>query len=218
MSSSEAASSGHRTARRHRNHRSSDTSGSGTRVHRWSQRSQILLGALSLSVVIIFFLILFFSIKFYSLSRENAELTRSMREAQRELEPLRKEVVQLREDLKALVEKRLPRMMPLEFDKVIALDERYVKNISFTLMKKDQEQSYEYKIVLQNDSLSTVEPDLRVYLFNRSGLQVGMSQIRGDASMGLGEVRSYTRVIETEPEEEPAYFMVRLTKEKEIRF
>lgn len=183
------------------------------KVHRWSRRSRLLGAALALSLLIIFFLILFFGIKVYSLNQENEALLVQVRQNEQELVPLRTEVVQLRQEVEALVQDRLPHLEPLIYDEVIPLNEGYAKHIAFTLVKKGDEQKHEYKLVLQNDSLSTVEPLIEVYLFDRRGIQVGVSKIEGDVSMGLGEVRSYTRTIVTERGETPAYFMVRLREE-----
>lgn len=184
-------------------------------TRRWSPRSRTLAWALAISVALSVLLIAFFGIRVSMLQNENSTLTRQMREAERDLAPMRQELAQLKKDLEALVEGRLPHLRRLEYDKVIPLAEGYAKNIAFTLVKRGQEESYEYKLVVQNDSLSTVDPDLKLYLFDKTGIQVGVSRISGEAPMGLGEVRSYTRMVNTEEDATPAYFMLRLTQDRD---
>ncbi|MDV7391936.1 hypothetical protein RZS08_11300, partial [Arthrospira platensis SPKY1] len=70
----------------------------------------------------------------------------------------------------------------------------------------------------QNNTRSLVWPEIRIYLFNALGIQVGGAAIGTQeptalktSSLGVGEVRSYAGSLELiDPNEAPRYFLVRI--------
>lgn len=192
-------------------------------IYRWSRRSKLLLVGVGFSLITIFFLILFFGIRVYSLNKENESLRENLKYSEKELNLLKPEVLQLREDLKALVENRIPRLKKLEYDKVIPLDAEYLKNIVFTLTKDGQKQYYEYKLVMENNTPFVIWPELKIYFFDELGIQVGVEEIgtsketlsaEGKHSLGSGEVRSHSSRISLSEDEAPVYFMIRVRDEQ----
>ena len=185
----------------------------GRRLRPWSRRSKMLAVLLAIVILVSFFIALFLSIRLFKLSDENSGLIISVRQSQIELDKLRPEVEELRAGMNDLVEGRIPNLRPLEFDKVIALDENYVKNIAFTLASNADEKRYEYKFVMNNQSIYVVWPRVRILMFDNMGIQVGLAEMRGDYSansqssnLAPSEVRSYSSKIVLTEGDDPVYF------------
>jgi hypothetical protein len=126
------------------------------------------------------------------------------------------ELETVKAELDALVKSRLPGLMPLKYDETIEVDERYIRNIIFTLVNNGTKRYYEYRLVMQNDSLSVVRPDVEILLFNDIGVQIGAAQVDymdGSAevtrsALNPGDVRSYTSSIQLNRDEKPRYFLI----------
>ena len=185
---------------------------SGSSSNTWRRRSRILTIALVLALLVIFFLLLFFGTQLYTLNQENQELVFLLRTTQKELEQLQPIITELREDRKALVESRFPRLKPMEFEKVIELDQAYVKSIVFNRLND----GFEYKLITQNDSYYRVWPEIKIFYFNEVGIQIEGIQIGGpseapaageSSSLAPDEGRSYPGTISLTGEL-PTYFMV----------
>ncbi|MFA5984472.1 MAG: hypothetical protein WC782_10695 [Methylococcaceae bacterium] len=149
--------------------------------------------------------------------KENYELKRLNDLQLAELESLRPELAKLRTELDSLIQSRLPHLTKLEFDQIIPINQDNVKNINFTLAGTAEKKQYEYKLTLENRSLSAIFPQIDIVLFNRAGIQVGIAQIgidehgtRTSVAVDKGETRSYTSIIPlNQNHTEPEYFIVR---------
>ena len=133
-----------------------------------------------------------------------------------EVNRLEEEMAALRVQLDELVRGRIPNLQPLEFDVTVASDQRYFKNISFTLTGTQTNKRYEYRVVLNNDSTSTVRPHVTIFLFDSFGAQVeARSLTLEDATSDVetsglkpGETRAYSNHIDLARDAEPSYFLV----------
>jgi hypothetical protein len=151
--------------------------------------------------------------------KENAELSLAERKQAQELELLRPQVQKLQDDIAAMAQSRLPGLSRLEFDKVIAVDQDYVKNIVFTAAGKGDEKHYEYKIVMHNGTLNLVHPQVDILFFDHLGIQVGLSRlgVQKDGTPTLemldrGEIRSFSSKIELTDKAQPEYFRLKIWK------
>ena len=121
----------------------------------------------------------------------------------------------LKHEIKELTLNRLPGLIKLNYDKVLSVDKQYVKNIVFTRTGKNGIHLYEFKVVLENHD-SALQPALKVILFDRNGVQVGMSELNSKAEFGTvlrldqDEVRSHYAVVQLPGDAEPEYFQVLL--------
>lgn len=193
---------------------------SGRRERAWSRRSKLLLGLVVLLALVTFFTGLLLGTRLYALDRQNRMLRSELSEAQETLRQFVPEVQQLRQDLDDLVRGKLPRLRELEYDRVLPLDQGYLKNIAFTEVRTRSARSYEYKLVVQNSTRSTLWPEIRIDLFNEYGIQIGGAAIGTQAptalrasSLDVGEVRSYAGSLDlADPDEAPQYFLVRIPK------
>ncbi len=125
-----------------------------------------------------------------------------------------------RSALDTLVQGRIPALLPLKYDEAITVDEEYIRNIIFTLVKNGKKRNYEYRLVMHNDSLSVIRPVVEILLFNDIGIQIGVAKVKYmDAASGTersvldpGEVRSYTSSIDLLRDEEPSYFLLAVSE------
>ncbi len=122
----------------------------------------------------------------------------------------------LEQERTQLVQGRIPRLHPLEFDVTVPIDQRYFRNISFTLTGTSHERKYEYHVVMHNEGSGSIKPDVTLFLFDELGVQVGKTHLSDrDAtsetdspSLKPGETRSYSSQVKLEHPSKPKYFLV----------
>lgn len=132
-----------------------------------------------------------------------------------ELSALRPEFKNLEKELERMVKGRLPRLRPMQMDSVIAINETPVSNIVFTISGNNRNVSCEYKVLLSNPGPSSIQFQLDVLFFTRTGIEIGRSRIGSGRNSGStvvslesGEKRSYSSTAVMEQEEGiPAFFM-----------
>lgn len=125
---------------------------------------------------------------------------------------------QLRSEVDAMVETRLPGLSDISFDEVIPLNQDYVKNVILGLSRDAGLTAYEYRFALFNPNTTPVLPRFSLYLFDERGIQVGGTKVTetGEASEGIhralgpGEIRSYSGQTTTIGGREPKFFMIDL--------
>lgn len=189
----------------------------GRRAHSWSRRSKLLLGVVVVMILVDFFTALLLGIQTYDLDRQNEILRSDLAKSQEELRRVVPELQQLRRELDTLIRGKLPHLRELEYDRVLPLNEGYLRNISFTRIVNRSTQSYEYKLVVQNNTHAPLWPEIQLALFNELGIQVGSTEIGTAnpaalkaASLGVGEVRSYSAIFQLADKNVlPMYFMIR---------
>lgn len=186
--------------------------------HTSSSRRKMVLW-LSLACGVLFALLLFQAVKLGIYAKENEQLIVIENMLSRELETLRPEVEVLKANIAELVEARLPNLNELKFDEVIPISRDYVRNIVFTLAKKQGIKRYEYKLVMDNRGYTTVSPQITLLFFDGVGIQVGSSDIGidkdGDPTLDVlerGEIRTHSAHVEIPDDLDPDYFMVRILK------
>lgn len=124
-----------------------------------------------------------------------------------------KRINTLESEIQALTLNRLPGLISLNFDEVIEVDKRYVKNIVFTRTGKKGAHLYEYKVVLDNHN-AALQPALKILLFDRNGVQVGMSTLSNKTEQGSitrldqDEVRTHYSIVQLPDNSEPEYFQI----------
>ena len=177
------------------------------RRHRRQQEGPLLVGVLGLTLLV--FILLFFGVvKFNSLNSGNELLRAKLQEMQTDLSQTKSELAKTRVDLEAALEGRFPQLHRLEFDKVVPLHMGYLKNIVFTLLGKTNQRNYEYKLVIENNTEISTIPEVKVLIFDRLGVQLGMDEIVKQEPLTRGETRSFSSVVELLVPGEPRYFYV----------
>ncbi|MGB0720837.1 MAG: hypothetical protein ACPGU7_00445 [Gammaproteobacteria bacterium] len=132
-----------------------------------------------------------------------------LRRKDAEFAALETEMADLRKQMEAIVQGRVPGLNKIVYDRVIDVDDKYLKNVIFTVSRKGSETSYGFNISLHNRSPNVIEPKLDLYLFNDSGLQIGAASLKGLSDQVLipDEQRSFNGQIELNLNGEPTYFM-----------
>ena len=101
-------------------------------------------------------------------------------------------------------------------DEALAIDNDYIRNVIFTLVRNGSRTIYEYRLVLSNDGLSVIRPKVEIFLFNELGIQIGNAEVQArNATTNIdrmtlepGEVRSYSDTIKMLRKGQPAYFLI----------
>ena len=209
--STSALITGHVSSRHARRSRSSYRHDSRVRRYR-----HLLVGVSLLFLVI--YVLTWFHIAGKSTEYEHTRL--ELRKMEKALTESNKEVETLRKKNAVLVQNRIPGLLPLTFDETIDIDNPYIRNIIFTEVKNGKEKIYEYRLVMNNDTLSVIHPQVQILLFNDIGIQIGEAEVEfRDPSTGRvhmvldpGEVRTRTAVIKLLRDEKPQYFLLAISE------
>ena len=185
--------------------------------HHRSRRRTLLIIALSIACFSMFIALVVMSVKLDDRRRELADITFLERKHSRKLSHLEPRVAELEAEIAALVESRLPHLTQLRFDKVFTVDQAYVKNIVFSLAGKGGIRTYEYKLLMENQEFHSIQPYIQVLLFDRNGIQIGLSELGVDEDgkftqpmLEHEEIRSHVDAIALSEDVTPEYFMVRV--------
>jgi cell division protein FtsB len=139
-----------------------------------------------------------------------------LRQTTQELEQLRNRSADLEQELRALVQQRLPHLRQLVFDTTLPIDEGYIRNITFRRTGVGSQTRYEYSLLLENPSRDTLTPHLRIVLFDETGIQTASAEVTRKAAttnadlefLEPREVRAYSAIIPSERKQKPRYFQI----------
>ena len=186
-----------------------------TRGHRHDRANRVLLLYLALAVLLL--IVLGLSIRLGMYARDNARLVAMEQTQAAQLAQQEQEMAVLRGELAALVEERLPRLSPIVLDEVIPINEQYVRNVMFMMTRKQKEQRYEYTLVMDNSGVQHIYPEVKIMLFDRAGIQVGVSTVgydnQGRANQDVlerGEIRTHSSFVQTFDELPPEYYLIQV--------
>jgi hypothetical protein len=200
--------------------RQSRRSRSSYRYEARIRRYKYLLAGIS-----ILFLLIYMFTWFY-VARKSAETEQALLELriqEKTLGTINSELATVRNERDTLVQGRIPGLVPLTYDETITTDNNYIRNIIFTMVKNGTKETYEYRLVMHNDTLSVIHPMVEILLFNDIGIQIGLAQVEhtnastgtGRSSLDPGEVRSYTATINLIRDEEPHYFLLAVSEARQ---
>lgn len=164
-----------------------------TTSRRRSQRL-ILAIALAATVVVLFAVSLFSIIRIAGLASRN--------------DSLKEELFQIKQQLANTDPSRPPYLKDFAPDNVISLAGGFVKNIVFSVLHQNGEIRLDYRLTVENKSERTLRPDVRVFIFDRKGMPIGVGDVTDHTDIGAGESHAFTSVIEKFIDEEPRYFYV----------
>ncbi len=181
------------------------------------KRYRYLLAGIS-----ILFLLIYMFTWFY-LARKSAESEQALLKLliqEKTLGTVNSELETVRNERDALVQGRIPGLLPLTYDETISIHNEHIRNITFTLVNNGKQETYEYRLVMHNETLSVIHPMVEILLFNDIGVQIGLAQVEhangstgtGRSALDPGEVRSYTAAINPIRNEEPRYFLLAVSE------
>lgn len=197
---------------RHRSrHRTRRKSSSASELYKCKRGLALFKGSFVLILIVAVIGVLFLRGYVSRLEDDLAAHTHKIKELRDGHASWQERVDQLERDLASHVTGKLPDLNPLTYDKVIEVDQQYVKNLVFSVSRKADTTSYEYQLVMHNRSPIVIQPRVKILLFDRNGLQIGISDLKGlkDNVLIPEETRSLHEVFEILLEDrEPAYFMI----------
>lgn len=169
----------------------------------------ILAVALVFTVIVLFFITVLYFSETTSLTRINQSLRADLTEREQELAQNRAHLEKAQQDLNNILLGRYPQLHKLERDKVLPLNEGYLKNIVFTVVKQGGEQKHEYKLVMENTGRYEVRPDFTLVAIDRLGVQVAIDQVLHLRALAPGETRSFSSALDlTLQGSIPEYFYI----------
>lgn len=149
---------------------------------------------------------------FHTLARNSADSSpqrAALVDSESELRAAREELKRVNSEMEALVKQRLPNLRRMEFDKVIPINQGYVRNILFTEKHLENKVQFAYMIVLENVDAPPVIPKTRVLLFDRTGIQVGGAAVSATKIMRPGDRDSASVEIDMFIDDaKPEYFLI----------
>ena len=199
----------HSSRHAHGSHRHSHSS------HRHASPQTVIL--LSLALMILLLIIVALGVRLGMYARDSARLAKVEEVHLAQLAEQAETIATLRTEVAALVEERLPRLSPIVLDEVIPINEHYVRNVMFMMTRKNGEQRYEYTLVMDNSSVQHVYPEVKIMLFDRAGIQVGVSNVgydnQGRANEDVlerGEIRTHSSFVQIFDESPPEYYLIQV--------
>jgi hypothetical protein len=122
---------------------------------------------------------------------------------------------QASQELAALVQGRIPNLYPVALDQVIPVGRHYVKNVAFAQLREGGVPSYEFKLLLENDTEAMAIPHVRLLLFDRLGVEIGRAVVAASEGESAdaeilypGTARSYGGSFALPRDAEPVYFLL----------
>ena len=185
------------------------------RAERTIRRLQLLVVVLAAVVIIVG---LAFGVALSPLKAERDELRHEVLRLERDLTVANDKVAMLSAEIDELVTTRIPGLQRLRYDETIAVEDKYLRNILFTLTVQEGQPSYEFRVVMSNEDLVDVIPNVSVLLFNDLGIQLGAARISldtlasdtGSFKLSPGDVRSYSGKVELSDSGEPIYYVLQV--------
>lgn len=197
---------------RSQNSASGSVHGSGRhRSSRRRRKSSMSPGAMIAAVIGVVAVATFAAFVVGSIVKQSSSVAvqrAALQEDQANTNDVRAELKRMRTEMDTLVKQRLPRLKVLQFDKVIPMNQPYVRSVLFTLTRSDDKESYEYTIILENVDSPTTLPTVQVLLFDRTGVQVGGDRVEGAGMLRPGDRQTFSGEIPLFMDSTPEYFYV----------
>jgi len=164
--------------------------------------------ALIVTLVVLFISFVYSGSRIEALSNQADSAQQQLFLKTKEVDEMKSDLAQSKKELEEIIKGRLPSVMQLVPDKVLAVNKDLIKNIVFTVVNHDGTKQYEYKLVVENRSHSKIVPKFRLLIFDKYGVQIGLDQVLTSEELAPGESQSYSSKVDFFMKEEPAYFDV----------
>jgi len=190
---------------------------SGQKPHRSrrssrSHHSQLKIWALTLALLVTIVILIissaYNSSRIEKLSTRASDTQEQLFLKEQEVDNLKAQLAQSKNELEKYIEGRIPSVMKLEPDQVLTVDKDIIKNIVFSVVTQNSSKVYEYKLVVENLSRENIVPKFRVLVFDKYGVQIGIDQVLNGEELAPGESRSFSSKVDFFMKNEPVYFQV----------
>lgn len=131
--------------------------------------------------------------------RTNLEL--SLRHLHQEMTAIEPQVAQAQAEVEALAHDTLPNLIPIGIGQPIAIDNRFVDSIAFTLADPDNGRGLQYRLSAHNTVKSAIQLRCDIFFFDRKGKAIGVSHLgtggaENPTMLERGELRTVSAPIE----------------------
>ncbi|MBI2778544.1 MAG: hypothetical protein HYX62_01970 [Gammaproteobacteria bacterium] len=195
-----------------RSTRSATRRGSRSRHHihsrRSSQRLAVIIVWLGLFLATLLVLTIYLGLELAQATKHANKLAAELTDAKLELSSLKPRREEAWQGPLQIAKEQPPALIDIQFDKVIPINKGYLKNIMFSVVNRNGQKRYEYRLVFENTTSRRVYPHARVTLFNKSQKQIGMDEISDYAELAPGESRSHSALMTHLADQEPHRFSV----------
>ncbi len=185
----------HRSRRSRRSHHS--------RMKIWG-----LTFALLVTIIILIISSAYSSSRIEKLSKRVSDTQQQLFVKEQLVDSLKLQLGQSKIELENYIEGRIPSVMKLQPDQVLAVNKDIIKNIVFSVVRQNGTKVYEYKLVVENLTKEVLVPKFRVLVFDKYGIQIGLDKVSKGEELAPGESRSYSSRVEFSMKNEPVYFQV----------
>jgi hypothetical protein len=152
------------------------------------------------------------------LGSEALSLSTDLSYAQKELDKARELMRQQENEISAMLARRIPGLSQIAFDTLFNANDKYLRKLTFSQSGVGADKGIEFHAVLENKGSGPLVPDVRIILFDRMGIQVGMVKIdrhhasnpQAAAELSAQETRTYTGPVVADSGVEPRYFLVQV--------
>jgi cell division protein FtsL len=142
----------------------------------------------------------------------------NLRQTGGQLQSLKAQLLEREAAVQAMVEKRIPGLSLLEYNKVIDVKDKYVRNIRFAQSGTADAKAIEYHTILKNDTADLGSPKVKIFLFDQFGIETGFATLQppdaadkaGSDELQPGETRSYTGKMDIQRQAVPKYFLIQV--------
>jgi hypothetical protein len=146
------------------------------------------------------------------------ELDAEVRKTAQTLKETQTRLEQRERDLSDLAENRIPGLEPIVYNEILDIEDKYVNNVTFSESGVGETKEIEYHAMLVNNGTEMVLPDVKIFMFNEFGRQVGVAVLEKEhatsnaslAELLPGETRSYHANIETERDAVPKFYRIQV--------
>jgi hypothetical protein len=156
--------------------------------------------------------------KLKKVESDNLSLDVNLRQTGGQLESLKARLLEREAAVQAMVEKRIPGLSLLEYNKVIGLNDKYVQNIRFAEAGTSNSRAIEYHVIVKNDTSDLVSPKVKIFLFDQFGIETGFAKLKSpdrtddgrSEELQPGETRSYTGRMDIKRQAVSKFFLVQV--------
>jgi hypothetical protein len=205
-------------SRRHRNGRHPEGGSSSHGRTKKIGQLRLMVALLVVLVMAAAMVALYYSVKADALEGEVLSLSTDLSHTREELDETRELLLQRDSEIGVMLARRIPGLTELTFDTLFSLDNKYLRKLTFSQSGVGQDKAIEFHAVLENKGSDPILPDVRIVLFDRMGVQVGMVKIAREQSASTAalaelspeETRAYSGLVPAERDAEPAYFLIQV--------
>lgn len=182
--------------------------GRSVRSRRSTFKIVFLSVALALVSLVLVVVAIYSTVKISSLNVQNSDLKFQLSEKEEALSQLGPELDKVKNDLEILVQEKFPNLYELKVNKVLSINDKYIKNVVFNIIKHSNQLQYKYLLVVENDSPTKIKPSFRVLLFDQYGVHIATDEVHDSDDLNPGESRDYASQIEFFFDTQPRHFYI----------